>query len=417
MNTAQDIVYYLISAAGGGAQDGEHTLIRQAVVHGVRDVMQCRNWLWHTSTGSFTTQQISTTASVTLGSNSIVVADPDGFVAGRMVDISAEFFPRPARIAAVAGNVVTLDVAASKTGTGITVLPQTYYDLPLDLRDIDSLVTNTVGTLHCYITPQEWQRLEVNTRGAGEPYYYTVMRSDLRPDRYQVRFVGVPTNATVVHYTYRRIPNPIKYMGYERLCRQGTVSLSLVGTANVPTVTGVGTAFPQDCVGSYIRFGAAGMEADPFGSTMPFVMERRVEKWESPTTLLVSDATVFNRSGPNGQTLTDEYDGGVVGGAPPSTPSLYADPTAVLPANTKYAITDIIDASPQMYTAILSACESWYARLAGKNANEALVVATRDLRLAMEADVVNPLSGRPARYSYSTARSAGWYSPLRSDVT
>lgn len=417
MNTAQDIVYYLISGAGGGAQDGEHATVRQAVVHGVREVMQSRNWLWHTRTGSFTTAQITTTASITVGSKDMTVTDPNGFVPGRMVDVSAEYFSNPIRIQSVNGNIVTVDVPARQSGSGITVRPQTYCDLPPDLKDIDSLVTNTVGTLHCYISPQEWQRLEVNTRGSGEPYYYTIMRSDNDPDRYQVRFVGVPAGGTVVHYTYRVTPKPIKYMGYERLCRQGTVSLALADGTNIPTVTGVKTAFPQDCAGAYIRFGAAGMEADPAGSTMPFVMERRVEKWESPTKLLVSSETVYNRPGPYGIPSPDEFDGGVVGTATPSPSSLYSSNSVTLPADTKYAITDVIDASPQMYTAILSACEMWYARIAGKPFNDAMVVYTRDMRFAMESDAVSPLSGRPSHYTYPTARTAGWYSHMRPDVT
>jgi len=417
MNAAQDLVYFLLSSSGGGAQDGEHAAIRQAVIHGVREVMQCRNWLWHTRTGSFTTEQLTTTASITQGSKAMTVTDPTGFVPGRTVEVSAEFFPAPIRIMAVNGNIITVDLAASKTSSGVAVSPQTYYDLPADLKDIDSLVTNTVGTLHCYLTPQEWQRLDISTRGAGEPYYYTIMRSDNDPDRYQVRFVGVPAGGTVVHYTYRATPKPIKYMGYERLCRQGTVSLTLPTSMNVPTVTGVGTAFPQDCASAYIRFGAVGMDADPAGSTMPFVMERRIEKWNSSTSLYVSSETVYNRPGPYGIPSPDEYDGGVVGIADPSPSILYSSEAATLPANTKYAITDVIDSSPQMYTAILSACEMWYARVAGKPANDAMVVFSRDLRLAMESDTVSPLSGRPGGHTYPSARSAGWYSRIQPDVT
>jgi hypothetical protein len=416
MNTAQDIVAYLIASNGGGAQDGEHAAIRQAVLHGVRDVLQCREWLWHTTTGSFTTSPIRTTGTITAGSRDIVVSNSSGFVPGRVVSVEATFFPTPIRISRVNGNVVTVDVPAAQSATGIQVMPQTYYDLPSDMRDIDALVTNTVGTLHCYLTPQEWQRLEINTRGAGEPYYYTVMRSDVQPDRYQIRFVGVPASGTVVHYTYRRRPAPIKYMGYERLARQGTVSLSLVGDSNVPTVSGTGTAFPQDSVGSYIRFGATGMEADPVGSSVPFVMERRIERWTSATSLIVSDTTVYNRSGIAGPTLLDEYDGGVVGIPTPVTP-VYADPNATLPTNTKYAITDVIDCSPQMYTAVLSACEMWYARMAGKQADAAIAMFNRDLRLAMEADVVNPYSGRPHNSPYPTPRSMGWHSELMPDMS
>ena len=87
MNTAQDIVAYLLASTGGGAQDCEHHAVRQAVIHGVREVLQCRHWLWHQRTGSFTTNQIRTTATITQGSKDIVVASPVGFVPGRIVEV------------------------------------------------------------------------------------------------------------------------------------------------------------------------------------------------------------------------------------------------------------------------------------------------------------------------------------------
>lgn len=374
MNTAQDLVDYLLTSAGGGSQDGEHKVVRQAVIHGVREVMQIRDWLWHTKTNLFTTNLIATTATITAGSNQITVASAANMVAGRILDVPPSYFPAATRITAVSGNTVTLDHAASTSGTGITVYPQTYYDLPADLKDIDALVTNTVGTLHCYITPQEWQRLEINTRGAGEPYYYTVMRSDTNPDRYQIRFVGVPTNSTVVHYTYRYIPKVIKYMGYERLCRQGTVACSST------TVAGTGTAFPEDVAGSVIRFGTPTSEADPVGSLQPYIAERKIVSRTSTTELAIDTAV-----------------------------------TAA--ALTKYSISDPIDASPQMYTAILSACDMWYARLAGKPADVPAVVFQRDLKIAMENDVVSPMSGWPSRTVVRTARTQGWHSPILPDLT
>lgn len=377
--TAQDVIEYLLASTGGGAQDGEHAAIRQAVTHGVREVMQCRNWLWHTDSGFFTTQQIQTTATITQGSANITVADPAGFVAGRMVNVSAHLFPTPVRIAAVSGNTVTLTVPAGQSASGVTVMPQTYYDLPHELKDIDTLVTNTVGTLHCYLTPQEWQRLEVNTEGSGEPYYYTIMQSDIYRDRWQVRFVGVPTNGTVVHYTYRRTPVPIKYMGYERIARQGTVSSSGF------TVTGSDTAFPMDADDSIIRFGADGMPADGLGSTFPWVRQRTIESVQSANSLTLA-------------------------------PTIETAAGLVMPANTQYAITDKIDASPTMFTAILSACEMWYARVAGKPADVAMQMFSRDLRIAMENDAVAPRSGRPHHTPYPTPRSMGWHSEPTPDL-
>ena len=445
---AQDIVYHLLTATGGGAQDGEHHAIRGAVVNGVREVMQVRDWLWHTKTGTFTTQKIATTATstgITAGQKTIGVAsvagfvvgrlvyvDPgyfdgairiqsintstkvitvdraatasnfvsttatatgilsgqstisvtsaEGFFAGQLVDVTAGYFTGPLRVVSVSGNTVTVDkqaTASKPSGTPVTVRCfvdagvqcQSFYDLPANLRDIDALVSDVVGTLHVYLSPQEWQRLEVNTRGASEPYYYTIMRSDVNPDCYQVRFVGVPTDGTILHYTYRYTPQPIRLMGYEQICRQGLVTVEL----DQVTVTGVGTDFPEGIAGAVIRFGTAEYDADPIGSLRPFVRERYIKSRESSTGLTLAE-TVVERS------------------------------------NVKYAISDSIDASPAMYTAILSACEMWYARLAGRSAKEVVQLFNRDLRLAMENDVVSPMAGRPKMLRYPTYRSMGWKS-------
>lgn len=84
-------------------------------------------------------------------------------------------------------------------------------------------------------------------------------------------------------------------------------------------------------------------------------------------------------------------------------------------AGVKYAIADAIDASQTMYTAILSAAEMWYARLVGKEAGQAAALFNRDLRLALENDVVSPQSGRISR-QYPTPRTMGYYSPILPDV-
>lgn len=379
MFSAQDIVYHLLTATGGGAQDGEHHAVRGAVLHGVREVLQVRDWLWHTKTGSFTTAEVSTTATSTgivAGQYTINVANATGFYVGRLVYVDPGYFDLSIRVVSVTGNVITVDRPASTTklaGTAVNVRGQTFYDLPVNLKDIDALVSDVVGTLHCYLSPQEWQRLEINTRGAGEPYYYTIMRSDTSPDRYQVRFVGVPTGGTVLHYTYRYRPVDIRLMGYEQICRQGTVSVS--GTA----VTGVGTDFPTQCIGSVIRFGSANGEADPLGALTAYQEERLISSRSSTTALTLTA---------NGPTMS----------------------------GVKYAISDLIDCSPQMYTAVLSAAEMWYARLAGRSAKDAVPLFNRDLRLALEADVVSPLSGRPRSISYPTYRSMGWKSAQLPDT-
>lgn len=378
MNTAQDVVDYLLASIGGGAQDGEHRAVRQAVVHGVREVMQCKDWLWHTKTNQFLSSNITTTATaITAGQSAVTVSDASKLVVGRIFTV-AGYFDEPCRILAVNGNVVTTSLPAKQTlpaGQTLTLTMQTFYDLPEELKDIDTLVTHTVGTLHCYITPQEWHRLEINTRGSGEPYYYTIMRSDVTPSCFQIRFVGIPTDGTVIHYTYRYRPKEIKWMGYENATRQGTVTVQ----PDLRTVTGTDTEFPSDINGSVIRFGTASDEPEPVGSLYPFVRERVIAARGSDTSLTVTENLATR-------------------------------------ANVKYCITDAIDASPTMYTAILSACEMWYARIAGKPYDNAMQAFNRDLRIAMENDQIAPLSGRPFKNPYPTPRTMGWHSSLRQDL-
>ena len=379
IHTAQDVVDYLLTATGGGAQDGEHRAVRQAVIHGVREVLHSRNWLWHTKTGQFTVNQISTTATaVTNTSNQITVASKSGIVAGRLLSVTPGYFNGNPRVTGVSSstNVITLDRSAIKTkggGDTVTVLVQTYYDLPADLKDIDALVTDTVGTLHCYITPQEWQRLEINTAGSGEPFYYTIMRSDANPEQYQIRFVGVPTNSTIFNYTYRYQPKMVKYMGYEPVCRQGAVTPAAGSPQTVASSGSPATLFQSDMVGAMLRLGTTTFEAEPIGALRAYVAQSQITVVTNETSLTVE------------------------GGLPTT-------------AAVKYAISDIIDCSPQMYTAILSGAEMWYARLAGKPGNDVVALFNRDLRLAMERDVVSPLSGQPKPIYYPTPRSMGWYS-------
>jgi hypothetical protein len=381
MFCAQDVVYHLLTTTGGGAQDGEHHAIRGAVLHGVREVLQVRDWLWHTKTGSITTNEVTTTATSTgivAGQYTITVADATGFEVGRLAYVDPGYFDLAIRVVSKNGNVITVDrpAATSKASTTpVTVRCQTFYDLPLELKDIDALVSNVVGTLHCYLTPQEWQRLEINTRGAGEPYYYTIMRSDTAPDRYQIRFVGVPIGGTVLHYTYRYRPADIRYMGYEQSCRQGTVTVG----SDLKTITGTGTDFSVQQGGAVIRFGIGTNEADPLGALYPFDRERIIDTATTSTSLTVTE-------------------------------------TLAVRTNVKYAISDLIDCSPQMYTAILSAAEMWYARLAGRSAKDAVALFNRDLRLAMEADVVSPMSGRPRHLDFPTFRSMGWKSAQLPDT-
>jgi len=259
-----------------------------------------------------------------------------------------------------------------KTGEFTTDGVNADYDLPADVKNLDALLSPSVGTLRYYISPTDYLRLNINSSPAGDPFYFTVMRIGDNP-YLSVRFVGVPT-ALTFQYLYRQRPEPLSKMGFEPRCRAGDVTV----TSGSTSVTGAnGADFGPDMVGSAIRFSRNAVNyPESLSGLYPYAFESKIAAVPNSTTLTLEDA------------------------AP-------QDFTAV-----KYYISDVLDVSPGMYTAVLSGAELWYARLAGKGADQPLALYQRDIRLAMETDVTNPLSGRREGWlEYPlTPRLAGYYS-------
>ena len=309
--TAADVIEYLLTTTGGGAQDSEHRALRAAVHHGYRDVMNARDWLWHVSEG--------------------------------YVEMQA--------------GVVR-------------------YDLPADVKSIDTLAPQDRTSLTAYITPTEWKRLEVSGLTFGQPVYWTVMRDvDATAfDRWEIRIAGMPRAGERLYFTYRRQPTPITLMGYEMPCRSGTVTTNGTTTA----VVGTDTAFPA-CGGAVIRFGTQDALPEGLAGINPYKEQHRIVSRSSDTGLVLQ-----------------------------STPSAFTD--------VRYMISNLLDMSQPMYTALLTGAEMWLARLTGKSIESAVAMYERDLRLAFEADVVAPLSGQRTNVTAPSPRLAGWASPSQPDT-
>jgi hypothetical protein len=288
---AQDILEYLMNSVGGGAQDGEHRLLRAAVHHAYRDVMNARDWNFHVATG-------------------------------------------------------TLDGAGGGSSNGVTS-----FTLPENVKNIDSLIPPmTYPTITTYVTPSEWQRINVMLPTLNAPIYWTVMKDPSLPDRWQIRMAGAPPDI-VFNYVYRRRPVPLRYLGYEPDARQPNFSVN----------------------GAVRRYGTAANYPEGLSGLYPFTAQE-----------------IIGLSG-----------------------SLVGTP----PTGAKTVVSDYVDASDSMFTAILSGCEAWLARMNGKNVEGALTIHTRDLRMAFEADSVVPISGqRTGGARLSPARALGYYSPPGADT-
>jgi hypothetical protein len=254
-------------------------------------------------------------------------------------------------------------------GTPLTGTNNKAFLLPSGVREIDALVTPDRTTGTAYVTNQEYIRLEEYPSSYGDVVFYTVMSSPSYPGRWQLNIAGNPTSVDVnrqYFVTFRRKPSPLKHMGYEKASRDGSLTAS--NAAGAVKRYGTLDRFPEGPSGAY-----------------PFTAEE------------------------------------VLGTAN----SLIGTP----PANAKTAVSDKLDIAEHMFSAVLSGAEVWLARLQGKNVEGAMTVHMRDMKLAMEADTVNPAAGRrlnvnrqpegiqiPYSGQTSTARDLGYYSPSQSDT-
>jgi hypothetical protein len=232
------------------------------------------------------------------------------------------------------------------------------YVLPEDCKNIDALVLPDRTTVTSYITPAEWLRLEQNKLTLGEPVYYTVAKSTSAADfdKWELKIAGMLPAGTIVRYTYRRLPKPLTLLGYETQCRTG------FATVNGKVVTGDQTNFPKRSVGAIFRIGTPGNYPESLAGFYPYQAQSRIAGRGGDAALTL-DADIGS--------FTDKC---------------------------RYVISDYLDVSPGMFTAVLTGAELWAARMLGKPLDAAVGMYQRDLKIAMENDSVTPISGRRAPY-------------------
>jgi hypothetical protein len=229
------------------------------------------------------------------------------------------------------------------------------HTLPWGVQSVDSFQLSEPSILADFVNPTEFARLLATSWRQMVRLVWTITPSKFSPDRWDLRVLNGYKYGQKCTLTYRRRPRDLRCTGWEPTSRAGTIQWS--GTE----VTGAGTKFSNQMLGAVIRVsGDSAWHPESLAGMHPY---------------------------------TDE---GLISGVS-STGKLYAwSPAGELQYEkpTKYVVTDYLDISPNMYTALLSGCEQWMARLMGKNVEGATGVYGRDLRLAFEQDAIAPLSGQ-----------------------
>lgn len=293
MYLANDVIQYLLDTVGGGAQDGEHRVLRQSLAHAYRDLVVARDWRWYA-----THDQL--------------------------------------------------------------IIDRRYVEhlLPWGVQSVDSfelhdsMVWDMLGK---YITPRDFQRLYDSDWNELISVVWTIDKDPVAMDRYRIRILCgggyTPGTATL---TYRRRPRDLRLTGFEPRSRQGTVDWQGVD------VRGSNSAFSNQMLGAVIRVsGDPKYAPESLTGITPYIAEGVIYSVPSSDKLLA-----FSEAGH--QTIL----------------------------GTRYIISDFLDISPGMYSALLSGSEYWAARLLGKNIDGAYALYGRDLRLAFENDEVAVLTGR-----------------------
>lgn len=161
--TAQDVVEYLFASVGGGAQDGEHRAVREAVFRGYQEVVSAREWRFHITEGSVT-----------------------------MVDGVTDY--------ALPDDMFSMDSLIPQHRLAIATFVSPYEWKQLDVTRL------ALGQ------PMFWTVMR-----SQDPATF---------DKWRLKIAGRPSNGEVMHYTYRRKPRALRFTGYEPASRIGTVNVT-----------------------------------------------------------------------------------------------------------------------------------------------------------------------------------------------
>lgn len=374
MLTYFDCVEHLIVSSFGGPQDAEQRDIRVAIQRAYQEITQIRDWTFYYVHGRVVTDAPYTAGTIEMTDTKTVTLTGGDFSAAGMtadnakdwtIRIGARALPVAAYNSSTSLTLALENTTTVSAGTGY-ILYRMSYPLPADLRNMDEPSNEFFWWSGIYLTPDEAMKVERVNYRSGFPLHWTIIK-DPHSSGWAIKLVGYPIKRETIDFTYRRKARQIKYSGHEANSRVGTI------TSSTSAVTGSGTAFTADMVGSVLRVGDSTAVPGPIESLNPYVAER----------------TIAGRSSATALTLN----------------------AALTASGAKYLITDPIDIPDHMHNVMLSGCEYWLARIRDNKPDKAFAMYQRDLKLAMEQDVLAPASGR----SKEIWADRGWRSPLQPD--
>lgn len=298
------VEYLGINITGDAARDG-----RRAVQNAYRQLATMRNWSIYYRRG-----RVTTLASQTTGT---IAYDDTGGTYENMVTISGSSFPSwapygtlligrvPYEIQEVkTATVATLSVNSNPgqdlaAGTAYTLYRDTY-PMPIDFQAVDKLVMPSNLYAMKYVHPSRWLLDQQGLPSVGIPRYYTVMSDPNYYGTLAIRMSPAPSTSMTYDYIYKRTPRPL-LLDEKKVGTASCVNASAV-------ITGTGTQWKSDYVGSIIRLSADKTNL-PTGlsGTNPFEVQRVIVSVESETSLTVDRVVAQTLTGVK-HTISDPVD-------------------------------------------------------------------------------------------------------------
>lgn len=299
--TFADLIDHCLAYAGKGADRSSSADYRRAVLAAYQDLATISTWSYAWGLTRLTMSAAYSTGTIaylhTGGANERQVTLTGGtwpsWAAYGYLVISNVPYEIDRRIS---NSIVTL-TAISNPGADIAALT-TYkifrdtYQMPADFVSGDEVVINEIGTVMSYEHPRSWSSGRRIDTGPGRPFLYTYTGDPDAPSqgRMVMRVWPSPDAAYAIDVLYKKRP---REMVFDQVT-DGSISVSAAGT----TVTGVGTNFNANHVGSVIRF-SPDVVSVPTGKwgNFPFAIERQVYSVASAISLELDSAADVAYSG------------------------------------------------------------------------------------------------------------------------
>jgi hypothetical protein len=295
--TYKDLLDHVLDYIGGDPSAEATRVGRRAVQAGLRGYAHGHRWSYYYSRGRVVTQAMQTAGTVqyTQATRQCVLTGatwPSWAPLGTILLSPTVFIAgHPTVQAAVPYAIATLDTPTQITlsinnnpGQDLGpllpyILYQDTYLLPPDFLAADELINmnNLMGL--SYQHPREWLSLQRVLHGPTIPRVYTFTG---QPDYFggmALRLFPPPDNIYELDFMYQRLPRQLLVEDVTGICTTNAGSL---------TVTGNGTTWTTDLVGSLIRFSADSQnEPTSRSGANPYLIERAVMTVANQQTLTI----------------------------------------------------------------------------------------------------------------------------------